>query len=591
MSETQRTRSIDRETYRLFWRATLKADRSLLIRSLLFPVAAILLGTVLPLFVGKILAALARPGANLDPYLWGFVIAGAVGFVCNRFGFTGFLKYQAQTMRYLQAQGMEALMRRSVGFHNNNVGGKLVSDVIDLPSGFGTMINVVFSQLLPFAVVMVSGMIIIFSESWILGIVIFIMAAIAIGTGLAESRRRGRLRKLRLTATKELTAHLADTVMNIQTVKTFAHEDEELVRHGHFGDRLMDMRIRDWGKAAVNGSYRIAAIVVMQAIFIFTMVHLVHNDPSLLGIGIFAFSFTVTISMRLFDITNMLRIIEDGVLLASPMAEILLEEPEIQDRPGAKPLKVSRGEISMNSVDFHYQDSATKHGVFKDLQLQIAPGEKIGLVGPSGGGKSTLTRLLLRFEDLDAGTISIDGQDIASVTQHSLRQHISYVPQEPLLFHRPVKENIAYGLPDATDADVKKAAEAAHADDFITALPQGYKTVVGERGVKLSGGQRQRVAIARAILKDAPILILDEATSALDSESEVLIQDALWKLMEKRTAIVIAHRLSTIQKMDRIIVLDDGRIIEQGTHKQLLKHKGLYAKLWAHQSGGFLEEE
>jgi ATP-binding cassette subfamily B protein len=197
---------------------------------------------------------------------------------------------------------------------------------------------------------------------------------------------------------------------------------------------------------------------------------------------------------------------------------------------------------------------------------------------------------LLRFDDIDSGAITVDGQNIAEVTQDSLRQAISYVPQEPLLFHRSVSENIAYGQPDASKAAIAKAATSAHAADFIEKLADGYDTVVGERGVKLSGGQRQRVAIARAILKNAPILVLDEATSALDSESEVLIQDALWKLMEGRTAIVIAHRLSTIQKMDRIIVLEDGQITEEGTHKQLLKQKGTYAKLWAHQSGGFLEE-
>jgi ATP-binding cassette subfamily B protein len=197
---------------------------------------------------------------------------------------------------------------------------------------------------------------------------------------------------------------------------------------------------------------------------------------------------------------------------------------------------------------------------------------------------------MLRFDDIDAGSISIDGQNIAGVTQHSLRRHIAYVPQEPLLFHRPIKENIAYGLPNASLTAIKAAAKAAHADEFISMLPQAYDTIVGERGVKLSGGQRQRIAIARAILKDAPILVLDEATSALDSESEKVIQSALWKLMEGRTAIVIAHRLSTIQKMDRIIVLDHGRIIEEGSHHALLKRGGTYAKLWKHQSGGFIKE-
>jgi ATP-binding cassette subfamily B protein len=212
-------------------------------------------------------------------------------------------------------------------------------------------------------------------------------------------------------------------------------------------------------------------------------------------------------------------------------------------------------------------------------------------VGHSGSGKTTLTKLLLRFSDVDGGTISIDGQDISHIKQEDLRSHIAYVPQEPVLFHRSLAENIAYGKPDATKDEIREAARKAHADEFIQKLPKGYDTLVGERGVKLSGGQRQRIALARAILKDAPILVLDEATSALDSESEKLIQDALKKFMKGRTTIVIAHRLSTIQSMDRIAVLKDGSIAEQGSHRELLANKHTYAELWKHQSGGFLEQE
>jgi ATP-binding cassette, subfamily B, bacterial len=268
----------------------------------------------------------------------------------------------------------------------------------------------------------------------------------------------------------------------------------------------------------------------------------------------------------------------------------LREEIEIKDKPGAGVLQVPHGEIAFNDVYFAYPDNTQNGAVFAGLSLNVKPGERIGLVGPSGGGKSTLTRLLLRFDDLQGGSIVIDGQDIAEVTQESLRQNVSYVPQEPLLFHRSVGENIGYGRPEATQKAIEAAAKKARAHEFIEQLAHGYDTIVGERGVKLSGGQRQRVAIARALLKDAPILVLDEATSALDSESEVLIQEALWELMKNRTAIVVAHRLSTIQRMDRIVVLDDGKITEEGTHKQLLEHKGLYAKLWSHQSGGFLKE-
>ena len=583
-------KSIDRATIGLFWQAGLHAPRQFLVRSFLFPVGSILLGTVAPLFIGKTLASLGKGGGQPTHYLTLFAIVAFVGFICNRAGFTGFLAYQAHTMRYLQHQALTALLKRSVGFHNNNVGGKLVSDAIDFPSGFGQFVNGMVANVLPLAVILASGTVVIFMESWQLGLVVLAMTVVAVGSGVYESNRRAGLRKYRLVVTKRLTSHLADTILNVQTVKTFAREADELDTHAHHGTELMNMRIRDWGKAARNGSVRIAVLLAMQVLFVAVVLNLIKHDPHLLGIGIFAFSFTITLSNRLFDINNMQRALEDGLLLASPMTEILLEDAEITDAPGATPLRVTDGAIDLTQVTFEYRDETTKQTVFEHLDLHIRPGEKIGLVGPSGGGKSTLTRLLLRFEDIAGGSITIDNQNVADVTQDSLRQSISYVPQEPLLFHRSIKENIAYGNPGASLKKVEEAAKLAHAHEFIEKLKANYDTIVGERGVKLSGGQRQRIAIARAMLKNAPILILDEATSALDSESEVLIQEALWQLMEGRTAIVIAHRLSTIQKMDRIIVLDAGRIREEGTHKQLLAKKGLYAKLWAHQSGGFIDD-
>jgi ATP-binding cassette subfamily B protein len=289
-------------------------------------------------------------------------------------------------------------------------------------------------------------------------------------------------------------------------------------------------------------------------------------------------------------LTGVVRNLERVFSDAHEMIEIMNQPPELIDSLDAQELSINKGSIEFNNVTFRYEDASAEDAVLAGFTLHIKPGEKIGLVGRSGGGKTTITKLALRFMDIQSGTISIDNQNIAHVTQQSLRRAISYVPQEPLLFHRTLEENVRYGNLGATHAEVEKAAQLSHADEFINDLPRAYSTLVGERGIKLSGGQRQRVAIARAMLKDAPILILDEATSALDSESEVLIQDALWKLMADRTAIVIAHRLSTIQKMDRIIVMDKGKIAEEGTHQALLKHKGIYAKLWAHQSGGFLEE-
>lgn len=581
--------SIDFKTLTLFWQAGLRY-KPLILGGLLFPVGVFCVSTLAPLYIGRIIATLGRAGGHPSQYIPYFAGAAIIGGISNRIGFLCLLTQQAKVMRDLQTRAFDALLQRSVGFHNNNVAGKIVSDAIDFASAFGTIANALYSSVIPLVVSLTTGLIVISWQSWVLGLVVLGMAVFTVGTGLLESRRRARLRMHRLVATKAVTGHLADTIANIQTVKTFAREKDEIHQSDELSSHLMGMRIRDWSISGKRGNDRIAVLLALQALFVVIVIRLVQHNPSLLGIGIFAFSYTITLSNRLFDVNTMVRLVEEALLQASPMTLIMLQVPEIQDKAGALPLHVTRGAIELNRVVFHYHDTSADQVVFKDLQLVIESGEKVGLVGPSGGGKTTLTRLLLRFEDIDKGEILIDRQNIAEVTQESLRASVAYVPQEPLLFHRSVSENIAYGAPGASPEQVINAAKAARADGFIRRLSNGYDTIVGERGVKLSGGQRQRIAIARAILKDAPILILDEATSALDSQSEKLIQNALWELMQDKTVLVIAHRLSTIQQMDRILVLDAGKIIEQGTHRELLKRAGLYAQLWAHQSGGFIDE-
>jgi ATP-binding cassette subfamily B protein len=259
---------------------------------------------------------------------------------------------------------------------------------------------------------------------------------------------------------------------------------------------------------------------------------------------------------------------------------------DIVDPKGPERLKIGQGHVVFKNVSFSYKDGNL---ILQNFNLDIAPGERIGLVGHSGAGKSTITKLLLRFVDITAGSIVIDGQNIKNITQNDLRSVVSYVPQESILFHRTIRENIAYGRPEATDEEIEDVAKKSFAHDFIIRFPKGYDTLVGERGIKLSGGERQRIAIARAMLKNSPILVLDEATSSLDSVSEKYIQDGFEELMKGKTTIVIAHRLSTISKMDKIVVLENGNIVEIGSHKELLEQGGVYAGLWNHQSGGFLE--
>jgi ATP-binding cassette, subfamily B, bacterial len=339
---------------------------------------------------------------------------------------------------------------------------------------------------------------------------------------------------------------------------------------------------------AYEGSVRVAAMVIVQIIAIVVSVQMVMNDALPVATAIFMLAYLQRIGSQLFVLGEIINGYDQAFLDASHMTEMLTQEADVSDKPDAKELSNFQPSITFDKISYKYNDGTDN--VINNIGLEIPAGQKVGLVGHSGAGKTTITHLLLRFSDVTSGAIKIDGQDIRDVTQESLRKNIAYVPQEPMLFHRTLRENIAYGKPDATDDEIHEAAQKAHAAEFIDKLPNGYDTVVGERGVKLSGGQRQRIAIARAILKDAPILVLDEATSALDSESEKLIQKALWELMKGRTAIVIAHRLSTIQRMDRILVLENGDIAEQGSHKELLRHKGIYHELWSHQSGGFIEE-
>jgi ATP-binding cassette subfamily B protein len=552
--------------------------------------SAVCISTLVPFFVGKIIATLARPQGDITPAFIGLAISGALTVILNRITFNNLLVWQPRVMADLQTEAFESLIYRGTSFHNNQISGKIVSDALDYPTAFVRLADVIFITILPFFAVIVTGILLISVQSPLIGGVVLLMTIVAISSAVIFRRKMTPFRQHRMEVTKAVTAHIADTITNNQNVKSFSRESFELETHKKLNDRLRDARLRDWHKLATNGNNRIIGLFAFELLFILTIIQQIHHHPALLATGIFAFSYTVTLTNRLFDVGTMLRTLEESLLLAEPMTLMLREQAEVRDNPEAKELIVNDSTITFNHVTFAYHDNSSAEAVFSDLNFTIKAGERVGLVGPSGGGKSTLVKLLLRFEDITSGEIVIDHENISQVTQQSLRESIGYVTQEPLLFHRTVKENIAYGNPRATQEDIIEATKKAYALDFIKALPNGFDTIVGERGVKLSGGQKQRVAIARALLKNAPILLLDEATSALDSESEQVIQKALWQLMKGKTAIVIAHRLSTIQKMDRIIVLDEGKIIEEGSHKALLENNGLYARLWTHQSGGFIEE-
>ncbi|MFN3811227.1 MAG: ABC transporter ATP-binding protein [Roseateles asaccharophilus] len=405
--------------------------------------------------------------------------------------------------------------------------------------------------------------------------------------------RLGQAASEQADARSLMTGRITDAYTNISTVKLFSHSQREAqfargAMQEFLGTAYRQMRLIS-GFEIVNHALSMLLVASTTGLTLWLWMR------GEVGVG--AVAAATAMALRLNGISHWIMwemaelfenigTVQDGIsTLSRPVA--------VLDAPGAKPLEVSRGELRFENVSFAY---GGKKPVLKNLNLTIRPGEKIGLVGRSGAGKSTLVNLLLRFYDLEQGRILIDGQDIAQATQHSLRAQIGMVTQDTSLLHRSVRDNLLYGRPEASDAQMIAAAERAEAHEFIQNLTdpkgrQGYEAHVGERGVKLSGGQRQRVAIARVMLKDAPILLLDEATSALDSEVETAIQRSLYRLMEGKTVVAIAHRLSTIAAMDRLIVMDGGEIVEQGNHAELLASGGLYARLWAHQSGGFLGEE
>ena len=579
----------DIKTLKIYWRELIK-DKSLFMLSLLFPLSVLLLNTAVPLFIGRILASLIQTNNINISYIYALVIVAVLGIISNRFGFRAFLQNMAHTMRRLQDLSYNSLIYKSIGFHNNKFSGQIVSDAIGYDRAFQQIYNSIVGSLVPFIVIFIGALILISLQSLQIGVIVLVMGVFAFGSSIYYSEKRRPLRKQFIKQQTKLISQTSDSLSNVQSVITFANEDNEIKSHSNLSQTLLDKRVHTWTTVSNYGNLRIIILFILQFILLYVLAINIQNNNNLVGIGIFTFIFAATFFTRFFDLDIVVRTIEDSLSNAEPMTKILLEKNIIQDVNNAKKLVVQNGDIKLNNVSFYYQDNKNKDQVFNNLDLHIKPGQSVGIVGPSGGGKTTLTKLLLRFEDVSSGHILIDDQNIALVTQNSLRKQIAYVPQEPLLFHRTIYDNIAYGNPSTTEQDVIWASKLAYADTFIKSLPNGYKTLVGERGIKLSGGQRQRIAIARAIIKNAPILIFDEATSALDSESEQYIQKALAHLIKSRTTIVVAHRLSTIQRLDRIVVIEDGKITEDGPHSDLLKNNSRYAKLWAHQSGGFIVE-
>jgi ATP-binding cassette subfamily B multidrug efflux pump len=491
-----------------------------------------------------------------------------------------------QTHRYV--------LRQSLGFFQNDFAGRIGSKVMQTGTALRESV-VQVTEALWFAVVQWVGALLLFADAdWRLTLPLVGWLGLY---GFVLWYFVPRIKEYSYQSSEArsvLNGRIIDSYTNIQTVKLFAHATREdqaaravmedhLVKYQRGQRNLTQMELALY---AINGLLLVAATGLAIKLW----------SSGLVTIG--AVALTTTIVIRLMAMSGWILWTVAGIFenlgTVQEGMETISKSYAVIDKPEATPLKVSKGEIRFENIGFHYGKAAG--GIIENLSLRIAPGEKVGLVGRSGAGKSTLVALLLRFYDLEKGRILIDGQDIASVTQESLRAHIGMVTQDTSLLHRSIKDNILYGRPDAPEATMLAMAKRAQADEFIAELEdmrgrKGYQAHVGERGVKLSGGQRQRIAIARVLLKDAPILLLDEATSALDSEVEAAIQDQLVNLMQGKTVIAIAHRLSTIAAMDRLVIMDKGAVVEMGSHNELLARGGVYAELWQRQSGGFLARE
>lgn len=593
----QSKKSTARRTLHYYWAATSK-HLGLFIGLMLSSIGFIvLLSYGNPLLMSMIVDRVSETPVAPDqvfevfgPYIIALIAINLIGQACSKVqDYTSF-KLEIAASYDLATEAFNALSNQSMTFHSNRFGGTLVSQTTKFMNAYSQMLENITFPFLPIICSIIATCVILIPRVPAYVVILMALLVVYAIVSYVMYKRILSLNEDAADAQNTLSGALSDAVTNILVVKTYGREDYERELFDHANREVVARDTKRMMASLARGIITACiALAIMSVVAVF-----IAGGNAWFGItpGTLVIMFTYT-----YTITNQFNFISRGLQRfnvafgdASGMTTVLDEPRLVADEPNAKPLKVTAGDIDFKDLNFWYTDGNAKTKVFDNFNLHIPAGQRVGLVGRSGAGKTTLTKLLLRLSDIQEGEILIDGQNVAKCTQQSLRRQVAYVPQEALLFHRTIAENIAYARPDASMDEIREAACQANALEFIERLPQGFDTVTGERGIKLSGGQRQRIAIARAMLANAPILVLDEATSALDSESEKLVQDALEKLMQGRTSIVVAHRLSTVASLDRIVVLDRGKIVEDGPHAELIAQGGEYAQLWSRQTGAYLED-
>lgn len=573
----------------------IRPTRRMFFSSYLFYFIGNIIGVLIPIYYKRFFDLLEQGiDRNLifDSLLKTIILIAALRFTVWIFWRSAsfiYIRMQAKTMAQIRQNCFTYLIRHSYSFFADNFTGSIVQRVNRFTRAFEVLSDSVIYQITPLVITILGSVIITWFIAPIISILIVCWVTVFIIFSVLFSRWKIKYDVAVAEADSRTTGYLSDSITNNNAVSLFTgskYESDSFIEVTN--DQAKKTKFSWQLGDIVDATQAFLIILVEFFIFYFTLKYW-ELGRTTIGTFVIAQTYIIGLAQQLWGFNKIIRNIYQSLADSKEMVEILTLPYQIKDIPGAKELKVTKGQIEFKNVGFNFNETRE---VLNNLNITIKASEKIAIVGPSGAGKTTFVRLIMRLYDLTKGKIEIDGQDIHTVTQDSLRENISLVPQDPVLFHRTLLENIRYGRREATDDEVKEAARLAHCDEFIQNLPYKYDTFVGERGIKLSGGERQRVAIARAILKKAPILILDEATSSLDSHSEMLIQDALDNLMKDCTTIVIAHRLSTIRKMDRIIAMQDGQIVEDGTHEELAeKDGGLYKKLWDLQAGGFVAGE